>query len=137
MKIFIIHAVVVGAMPASALLKASGLAAALFIAFAAALMGPSSPPADNYMATIRLGAGSIMCAGSLLLSKAIGETFLRNGGRGAFKALYCASLASTAAGGCEAASAFMAINRAVALTSTAALLSGAGLALIRLAKEVE
>lgn len=137
MKIFITLEAIVEDMPASAVLKASSAAMAFIIVSSAALLWPVSPPVDEYMATSRLAAGSVMCAGSLLLSKAIGETFLSGHGRRAFKALYCASLASAAAGLCEAASAFMAINTGAVLLGALALFAGAGLALLWLYREVK
>jgi hypothetical protein len=137
MKIFINHEVVVEAMPASSLLKASGIAMAILIMSSAVLTAPSSAPINDYVATVRLAAGSVMCAGSLLLSKAIGETFLGNDGRRALKALYCASIASMGAGMCEAASAFMAMSIEIALLGIMALFSGAGLAMIWLYREAK
>ena len=121
-------------MPASLPLKAAGLISALAISAASALVDPASPPGDRYQVAMRLAAGILMVAGPLLLSHAIGNTFLRQGGNMAFKALYWATMASAGAGLSEASSAFYAVDVPAAASLSAISLSAAGLLLLRFQK---
>jgi hypothetical protein len=113
-------------MPASAVLKIFGLLTALAIVALSFSQGTSPPQVGTYSGTVKLLAGFSMVAGSLLLTYSIGATFLRNGGTGAFKALYWASLSSTGAGIAEAASGIMAMGVPLALIITALSFAGAG-----------
>jgi hypothetical protein len=117
-------------MPASMPLRAFGLLAALAIALAAIWPSPAAPRQDPYSITIKLAAGALAVIGSLYMSYAIGGTFLRGGGRGAFKALYWASLASAGAGLAEVASGFIAANVSLAVAMAALSFAGAGLMLL-------
>jgi hypothetical protein len=117
-------------MPASMPLRAIGLLTALAIALAAIWPSPVAPGHDPYSMTVKLAAGALAAIGSLCLSYAVGRTFLRGGGRGAFKALYWASLASGGAGIAEAASGFIAVNMPLAAAMAALSFAGAGLMLL-------
>jgi hypothetical protein len=117
-------------MPASMPLRAFGLLTALAIASAAIWLSPAAPRHDPYFITIKLAAGALTVIGSMYLSHAIGGTFLRCGGRGAFKALYWASLASSGAGIVEAVSGFTAVNLPLASAMAALSFTGAGLMLL-------
>jgi hypothetical protein len=117
-------------MPASILLKALGLLTALAIASTCFWPSAVAPRYDPYSITVKLAAGALAIIGSLCLSHAVGGTFLRGGGRGAFKALYWASLASAGAGVTEVASGFMAVNLPLAVTMAALSFAGAGLMLL-------
>lgn len=121
-------------MPASLQLKAAGLISAIAIVAASAIYAPASPPGDRYQAAIRLAAGFLMVAGSLLLSRAIGGTFLRQGGNMTFKALYWAAMASAGAGLSEASSSFYAMDVPAAASLSAISFSAAGLMLLRFQK---
>lgn len=117
-------------MPTSILLRALGLLTALAIVFAATWHSPAMPTHDPYPVTAKLAAGALAAIGSLYLAYAIGGTFLRGGGRGAFKALYWASLASSGAGIAEAASGLIAVNVPLAVAMAALTFAGAGLMLL-------
>ena len=118
-------------MPAPLALKAAGLVSALAIVAASAFYAPVSPPGDRYQAATKLAAGILVAAGSLMLSRAISGTFLRQGGNSAFMALYWAVLASAGAGLSEASSAFYAMSVPAAALLTAVSFSTAGLMLLR------
>ncbi len=111
-------------------LLASGLLTALAIAAAALLFSPAGPPTDTYAVTVKLAAGALVAIGSLCLSYAIGGTFLRAGGRGAFKVLYWATFAGAGAGIAEAASGLAAANVPLAMALAALAYAGAGLQLL-------
>ncbi len=117
-------------MPPSLPLRASGLLAAMAIATAALWSPAAVHQLDAYSTTVKLAAGAIATIGSLYLSSAVGGTFLRGGGRRAFKALYWASLASAGAGIAEAASGLFAANVPLAVAMAALSFAGAGLMLL-------
>lgn len=77
-----------------------------------------------------------MSAGSLLLSFSVGETFLRNGGRRAFKALYWAAFSSVGAGISEAASGLIAIDVPLALSASSLAFAASGVTLLLFAREM-
>ena len=113
-------------MAASIMLKAAGLLAVSGIIAIGAFYQPVYGPGDSYAVTIKLAAGVSAIAGSILLSTAIGRTLLKNSGKGAFKALYFASISSTGAGVVEAASATMPMNVAAALCAVSVAFAVAG-----------
>jgi hypothetical protein len=117
-------------MPASMSLRALGMLTALAIALAALWPLAAAPPHDPYSMIIKLMAGSLAIIGSLYLAYAVGGTFLRGSGRGAFKALYWASIASVGAGMAEAASGFIVADVPLAAAMAAFSFAGAGLMLI-------
>lgn len=117
-------------MPASALLTVLGLFTATGIAVAAFFLGSAPPQGSLYPETIKLLAGLMMIAGSLLLSLAISGTFLHTGGRAAFRALYWASLSSAGAGISEAASGLAAVNVPLSLFLASLAFAGAGIFLL-------
>jgi hypothetical protein len=117
-------------MTASLPLKALGLLTALAIVALAFLQASSSPPPDSYGAAVKLMAGVIMVIGSLFLSRSISYTFLRNGGRNAFKALYWAALSSAGAGVSEAASGLATVSVLIGLSLGALALASAGAMMI-------
>ncbi len=129
MKIFITLPALEIYMPPSMPLKGFGALTALAIASAALLFSPVEPPSDVYTVTVKLAAGTFVIIGSLCLSYAVGGTFLRAGGRGAFKALYWASFAGAGAGIAEAASGFVAASVPLAVALAALAYAGAGLML--------
>ncbi len=116
-------------MPASLPLRAFGLLTALAVVSIALYASPPEPRHDDYSTMVKLTAGILAMAGSLYLAHAIAGTFLRHGGRGAFKALYWASFASAGAGAAEAASAFTPANAPLAAAAAALAFAGAGLTL--------
>jgi hypothetical protein len=113
-------------MAASIKLKAAGLLAVSGIIAIGAFYQPVYSPGDSYAATVKLAAGVSAIAGSMLLSSSIGRTFLKNAGRGAFKALYLASFSSAGAGVVEAASATVPMNVAAALCAVSVAFAIAG-----------
>lgn len=121
-------------MPVPLSLRAASILSVVAVLAASALYMPSPAPADPYHATIRLSAGLLLAAGSILLSRAIGRTLLRNGGNGAFKALYCSGFVSAGAGLSGASSAFYAMNLSLAVSLGVISFSGAGLMLLRFQK---
>src|SRR5271157_1256851 len=118
-------------MPASASLKILGLLTALAIVALSFSQGTSLLPVSQYSGAVKLLAGLSMAAGSLLLAFSISATFLRNGGTGAFKALYWASLSSAGAGIAESASGVIALDVPLALLITALSFAGAGTLVLR------
>lgn len=121
-------------MPVSLSLRAAGILSVAVVLAASALYMPETVPADPYQATMRLAAGLLLAWGSLSLSRSIGRTLLRNGGNGAFKALYCSGFVSAGAGLSGASSAFCAMNLPLAASLAAASFSGAGLMLLQFQK---
>jgi hypothetical protein len=117
-------------MPASMSLRALGMLTALAIALAALWPLAAAPRHDPYSMIIKLMAGSLAIIGSLYLAYAVGGTLLRGSGRGAFKALYWASIASAGAGIAEAASGFIVADVPLAAAMAAFSFAGAGLMLI-------
>jgi len=117
-------------MPVSISLRAFSLLTALAIASVALWPSLAATRTDPYSMTVKLAAGALTVIGSLCLSYAIGDTLLSGGGRGAFKALYWASFASTGAGIAEAASGFIAANVTLAVAMAALAFAGAGLLLL-------
>ncbi len=114
-------------MPPSLSLRAFGLLTALVIVSAALYVSPADTRHDAYSATVTLLAGTMAAIGSLSLAYAVGGTFLRHGGRGAFKAIYWASYASAGAGFAEAASVIIPVNVSLATSMAALAFAGAGL----------
>ena len=121
-------------MPASTLLKAAGVLATATIISLAIPGTPVQPRADPYTATVELAAGALMIAGSFALARAISDTFLRCGGRVAFKALYITALTVAGAGILEAVSGFIAINMQIVLTMSLIFFSGTGLLLLKFSR---
>jgi len=113
-------------MAASLTLKALGLTTALVIVVLAYSYDPAPPSFDPYEASIKLISGAIMAAGSLYLSYWIGRTFLCNGGKSAFRALYWAALSSAGAGISEAASGLVAMSVMAGLLMASFAFAGAG-----------
>jgi len=134
MKIFIVPEVYPYLMPASLSLRAFSVLSACAIVVAGALYAPVPPPGDRYQAWMRLAAGFLLALGSLTLSRAIGGTFLRQGGNGAFKALYWAGLASAGAGLSEALSAFYSMDVPLTIVLCTIAYSASGLVLLRFKK---
>jgi len=113
-------------MAASLILKALALMTSLVIVTLAYSYDPAPPPFDPYEASIKLISGSIMAAGSLYLSYWISCTFLCNGGKSTFKALYWAALSSAGAGISEAASGLVAMSVTTGLLMASLAFAGAG-----------
>jgi len=122
-------------MPASIFLKAAGVLAAATIVSLAIPGAPVQPRADLYTATVELAAGALMIAGSFSAAHAISDTFLRCGGRAAFKALYIAALTAAGAGLSEAVSGFIAINIQIVLTLSLIFFLGTGLLLLKFSRD--
>lgn len=102
-------------MAASMKLKASGILAASCIIALAYIYEPVSLTGSGYAPVVKAAAGISVIGGSVLLSTAIGQTFLKNNGRGAFKALYFASISSAGVGVVVSASAVAPMNVNIAL----------------------
>jgi hypothetical protein len=130
MKIFIFPAAILLSMSPSYLSTSIGVMAVCCIIAASFLSGPATPMGDIYGAAIKLIAGVSMAAGSLLLARAIGATFLRNRGRGAFKALYLAAFASAGAGLSEAVSGLFAVNVPLGISLATLAFTVAGIVLL-------
>ena len=118
-------------MTASLPLKALGSLTALAIVAFAFSQASSPPRTDPYGTAVKLMAGAIMAAGSLFISQSISDTFLRNRGRNAFKALYWAAVSSTGAGVSEAVSGLAAVNVTAGLSLAALAFAGAGTLTLR------
>jgi len=88
------------------------------------------PPFDPYEVSIKLISGLIMAAGSLYLSYWIGRTFLCNGGKSAFKALYWAAFSSAGAGISEAAWGLTAMSVTAGLLMASFAFAGAGVMIL-------
>jgi len=121
-------------MPASLSLRAFSILSACAIVAAGVLYAPVPPPGDSYQAWMRLAAGFLLALGPLTLSRAVSGTFLRQGGNGAFKALYWAGLASAGAGLSEAMSAFYSMDVPVTIALCTVAYSASGLMLLRFHK---
>lgn len=121
-------------MPVPLSLRAAGILFTGAVMATAALCMPEPAPDGPYQAMMRLSAGLLLVAGSLSLSHVIGRTFLRNGGNGAFKALYFAGFVSAGAGLSWVASALYAMNLPLAISLAAISFSSAGLMLLRFQK---
>ena len=121
-------------MPASLSIRAFGALSACAIVAAGVLYSPMPPPGDRYQAWMRLAAGFLLALGSLTLSRAISGTFLRQGGNGAFIALYLAGLASAGAGLSEALSAFYSMDVPVTISLCTVAYAASGLMLLRFQK---
>jgi len=114
-------------MAASMKLKAAGILAASCIIALAYVYEPVSSTGTAYDSVIKALAGIFVIGGSVLLSSAVGQTFLKNKGRGAFKALYFASLSSAGVGVALSVSAVapMNINAALFVLSIVFAVTGA------------
>ena len=122
-------------MAPSFLLKSAGLAVGTGIVMIALLYRPVPVSGGTYASVVKASTGVLILAGSLLLSSAIGRTVLTHDGRGAFKALYFASLSTAGAGVSESISAVLPVNMGVALLAISTLFATAGLSLVRFFKE--
>jgi hypothetical protein len=118
-------------MAVSLQLKAAGILAASCIFALAYTYEPVSSTGGVYDGVVKAAAGIFVVVGSVFLSAAIGRTFLKNRGRGAFKALYFASLSSAGVGVAVSASAFTPMNVNAALSALSIVLAVAGLSTFR------
>jgi hypothetical protein len=118
-------------MAVSLKLKAVSILAATCIFALAYIYEPATPAGSVYGSVVKAAAGAFVIAGSILLSAAIGQTFLKNRGRGAFKALYFAVLSSAGTGMAMFASAFTPMNVNVALLALSLVSAIAGVSMFR------
>lgn len=114
MKIYKMPADIYLYMP-SFVLRLTGLLVVVAIVAAACICPAAMPPADDYRVIVKLASGLIAAGGSICLATAIGRTFLRSGGTGAFKAAYVAALSMAGPGLAEALSAFRPVDIGSAL----------------------
>jgi hypothetical protein len=112
-------------------LKAVSILAATCIFAMAYIYEPAPPAGSVYGSVVKAAAGVFVIAGSILLSAAIGQTFLINRGRGSFKALYFAVLSSAGMGMAMSASAFTPMNVNVALFALSLVSAIAGVSMFR------
>jgi hypothetical protein len=113
-------------MAASMALKVASILVASCIIALAYLYDPVPSTGIAYVYAVRAAAGIFVISGSVLLSAAIGRTFLKNGGREAFKVLYFASISSTGAGVAVLASVILPMNVNAALFALSSMFALAG-----------
>jgi uncharacterized membrane-anchored protein len=118
-------------MAASMKLKAAGILAASGIIALAYIYEPVSSTCGAYDSVVKAAAGIFVIAGSALFSNVVGQTFLKNRGRGTFKALYFASLSSVGVGVAVSASAVMPMNVNAALFVLSLAFAIAGVCMLR------
>lgn len=113
-------------MVPSLTIKAAGIFTALCVLALAFMYRPEPPPEDEYTMAIKIVSGFLLIVGPALLSTAIGRTYLKSDGRGAFKILYIVICSSAGLGVAEAASSLMPANVPAALCATSVLMMLAG-----------
>ena len=118
-------------MAVSLKLKAVSILAATCIFALAYIYEPVSYTGGAYGSVVKAVAGVFVIAGSILLSAAIGRTFLKNGGRVAFKVLYFGILSSAGLGAAISASAVTPMNVNAALFAISLVLAVAGISMYR------
>lgn len=118
-------------MAASMKLNAAGILAASCIIALAYVYEPVSSTNGAYDSVVKAAAGISVIIGSVLFSNAVGQTFLKNNGRSAFKALYFAALSSSGLGVAVFASALVPMNVNAAIFAMSLVFAVAGICMLR------